>query len=63
SYPNSNQQIKPELMKIVLKNSLVDYHLSCQWTSDLLEKTFQFLTPKKVTGSLAVTNNFDREEL
>jgi hypothetical protein len=50
-------------MKIVLKNSLVDYHLSCQWTSGLLEKSLQFLTPKKAAGSLAITNEFDREEL
>ena len=50
-------------MRIVLKNSLVDYHLTCQWTSGLLEKTLQFLVPKKVAGSLAVTNDFDREEL
>jgi hypothetical protein len=50
-------------MKIVLKNSLVDYHLSCQWTSGLLEKSLQFLAPKKAAGSLAVTNEFDREEL
>ncbi|RHZ49873.1 hypothetical protein Glove_510g4 [Diversispora epigaea] len=39
SYPNSNRQIKPELMRIVLKNLL------------------------KAAGSLAVTNEFDREEL
>ena len=50
-------------MRIVLKNSLVDYHLTCQWTSGLLEKTLQFLAPKKAAGSLAVTNDFDREEL
>ena len=50
-------------MKIVLKNSLVDYHLSCQWTSGLLEKSLQFLAPKKAAGSLAVTNEFNREEL
>jgi hypothetical protein len=50
-------------MKIVLKNSLVDYHLSCQWTSGLLEKSLQFLAPKKAAGSLAVTNEFNTEEL
>lgn len=50
-------------MRIVLKNSLVDYHLSCQWTSGLLEKSLQLLLPKKAAGSLAVTNEFDREEL
>ncbi|RHZ46462.1 hypothetical protein Glove_621g28 [Diversispora epigaea] len=63
SYPNSNRQIEPELMGIVLKNSLVDYHLSCQWTSGLLENSLKFLAPKKAAGSLAVTNKFDREEL
>src|SRR5688572_9842651 len=50
-------------MKIVLKNLLVDYHLSCQWTSGLLEKSLQFLAPKKAASSLAVTNEFDREKL
>jgi hypothetical protein len=50
-------------MRIVLKNSLVDYHLTRQWTSGLLEKSLQFLSPKKAAGSLAVTNDFDREEL
>ncbi|CAG8801576.1 24705_t:CDS:2, partial [Dentiscutata erythropus] len=63
SYPNSNQQIELELMKIVLKNSLVNYHLSCQWTSGLLKKSLQFLALKKAAGNLAVTNEFDREEL
>ncbi|RHZ84777.1 hypothetical protein Glove_75g3 [Diversispora epigaea] len=63
SYPNSNRQIEPELMRIVLKNSLVDYHLSCQWTSGLLKNSLKFLAPKKVAGSLAVTNEFDKEEL
>ena len=50
-------------MRIVLKNSLVDYHLTRQWTSGLLEKSHQFLSPKKAASSLAVTNEFDREEL
>ena len=50
-------------MRIVLKNLLVDYHLTRQWTSDLLEKSHQFLSPKKAAGNLAVTNEFDREEL
>lgn len=61
SYPNSNRQIEPELMKIVLKNTLVDYHLSCKWTSCLLEKSLHLLTPKKAVGSLAFTA--EREEL
>ena len=41
----------------------MNYHLTCQWTSGLLERTLQFLAPKKAAGSLAVTNDFDREEL
>jgi hypothetical protein len=55
SYPNSNQQIEPELMKIVLKNALVDYHLTREWSSSFLDKTLHFLEPKKVAGSLALT--------
>jgi len=50
-------------MKIVLKNSHVDYHLSSHWTSGLLEKSLPFLASKKAAGSLALTNEFDKEEL
>ncbi|GBC35905.1 hypothetical protein GLOIN_2v1775288 [Rhizophagus irregularis DAOM 181602=DAOM 197198] len=61
SYPNSNRQIEPELMKIVLKNTLVDYHLSCKWTSGLLDESLHLLVPKKAVGSLAITA--ERKEL
>ena len=63
SYPTSNRQIEPELMKIVLRNSFVDYYLTHKWSSGLLDKALQLLIPKKMAGSLAVTNNFDHEEL
>jgi hypothetical protein len=42
-------------MKIVLKNTLVDYHLSCKWTSGLLDESLHLLVPKKAVGSLAIT--------
>jgi hypothetical protein len=61
SYPNSNRQIEPELMKIVLKNALVDYHLTRKWSSGLLDKSLCVLIPKKDVGSLALTA--EREEL
>ena len=61
SYPNSNRQIEPELMKIVLKNTLVDYHLTCKWTSGLLDKSLCLLMARKTVGSLALTE--EREEL
>jgi hypothetical protein len=48
-------------MKIVLKNALVDYHLSCKWTSGLLNESLYLLIPKKAVGSLALT--VEREEL
>ncbi|EXX65432.1 hypothetical protein RirG_133340 [Rhizophagus irregularis DAOM 197198w] len=48
-------------MKIVLKNTLVDYHLSCKWTSGLLDESLHFLVPKKAVESLAITA--EREEL
>ena len=61
SYPNSNQQIELELMKIVLKNTLIDYHLTCKWSSGLLEESLSLIMPKKAIGSLAFTA--EREEL
>ncbi|CAG8710004.1 8590_t:CDS:2, partial [Rhizophagus irregularis] len=61
SYPNSNRQIEPELMRIVLKNTFVDYHLSCRWLSGLLEESLYLFMPKKAVGSLALTA--EREEL
>ena len=48
-------------MKIVLKNTLVDYHLTCKWTSGLLDESLDLLMPKKAVGSLAPT--VEREEL
>jgi hypothetical protein len=48
-------------MKIILKNALVNYHLSQEWSSGFLNETLHFLQPKKVVGSLALTA--EREEL
>ncbi|EXX73714.1 hypothetical protein RirG_057890 [Rhizophagus irregularis DAOM 197198w] len=48
-------------MKIVLKNTLVDYHLSCKWTSGLLDESLHLLVPKKAVESLAITA--EREKL
>lgn len=48
-------------MKIVLKNTLVDYYLTCKWTSGLLDESLCFLIKKKDVGSLALTA--EREEL
>lgn len=48
-------------MKIVLKNTLIDYHLSCEWTSGLLKESINLLVPRKAIGSLALTA--EREEL
>ncbi len=42
-------------MKIVLKNALIDYHLSCEWTSGLLKESINLLAPREAVGSLAVT--------
>ncbi|EXX64033.1 hypothetical protein RirG_146680 [Rhizophagus irregularis DAOM 197198w] len=61
SYPNSNRQIEPELMKIVLKNTLVDYYLTSRWSSGLFDESLCLLIPKKAVGSLALTE--EREEL
>ncbi|PKC54476.1 hypothetical protein RhiirA1_477253 [Rhizophagus irregularis] len=61
SYPNSNRQIEPELMKIILKNTLVDYYLTSRWSSGLFDESLCLLIPKKAVGSLALTE--EREEL
>ncbi|CAB5351793.1 unnamed protein product [Rhizophagus irregularis] len=53
SYPNSNRQIEPELMRIVLKNTLINYHLSYKWSSGLLKESLSLIMPKKAVGSLA----------
>ena len=49
------------MMKIILKNTLVDYHLTRKWTSGLLDESLSLLTSKKAVGSLALTA--EREEL
>src|SRR3954447_19350947 len=48
-------------MKIVLKNTLVDYYLTCKWSSGLLDESIHLLLPKKAVDSLALTE--EREEL
>jgi hypothetical protein len=42
-------------LKIVLKNALIDYHLSCEWTSGLLKESINLLAPREAVGSLALT--------
>jgi hypothetical protein len=42
-------------MRIVLKNTLIDYHLTCKWSSGLLEESLSLIMPKKAVGSLAFT--------
>ncbi|GBC36291.2 uncharacterized protein LOC114575354 [Rhizophagus irregularis DAOM 181602=DAOM 197198] len=59
SYPNSNRQIEPELMRIVLKNTLIDYHLSYKWSSGLLKESLSLIMPKQAVGSLAFTAEKD----
>jgi hypothetical protein len=48
-------------MKIVLKNSLIDHHLTFKWRSGILDESIRFVIPKKAVGSLALTA--EREEL
>ena len=48
-------------MKIVLKNTLVDYYLTCKWSSGLLDESICLLLPRKAVGSLALTE--ERGEL
>ena len=48
-------------MNIVLKNAQIDYHLTCKWSSDILDESLCLLAPRKDVGSLAVTA--ERDEL
>src|SRR2546423_739879 len=48
-------------MKIVLKNFLVNYHLTCKWTTGFLDKSLSLLMPKKAVGNLALMS--ERKEL
>ncbi|CAG8709362.1 938_t:CDS:1, partial [Gigaspora rosea] len=50
-------------MKIFLKNASVDYHLTQNWTSGLLDNTLHLIKPKKAVGSLALTSTMDNKEL
>ena len=48
-------------MNIVLKNAQIDYHLTCKWSSGILDESLCLLAPRKDVGSLAVTA--ERDEL
>src|SRR5436190_10649226 len=48
-------------MNIVLKNTQIDYHLTCKWSSSILDESLCLLVPRKDVGSLAVTA--ERNEL
>ncbi|CAB5388093.1 unnamed protein product [Rhizophagus irregularis] len=58
-YERLNGYIEPELMRIVLKNTLIDYHLSYKWSSGLLKESLSLIMPKKAVGSLAFTAEKD----
>ena len=59
SYPNSNHQIEPELMNIVLKNAQINYYLTCKWSSGILDESLCLLAPRKDVGNLAVIAESD----
>ena len=46
-------------MRIILKNTLIDYHLTCKWSSGLLKESLSLIMPKKAVGSLAFTAKWD----
>ncbi len=46
-------------MNIVLKNAQIDYHLTCKWSSGILDESLCLLAPRKDVGSLAVTAESD----
>ena len=48
-------------MNIILKNAQIDYHLTCKWSSGILDESLCLFASKKDVSSLAVTA--ERNEL
>src|ERR1043165_5234314 len=64
-YPTSNQSIKPELMRILMKNAQVEFRINSANSDDaklLLDQVLPLLD-KKVRGSLKMTENFESKDL
>ncbi|GET67099.1 hypothetical protein GLOIN_2v1776801 [Rhizophagus irregularis DAOM 181602=DAOM 197198] len=63
SFPNSNRQIEPELLRIIMRNWRLDNLVSVQSIMLSLLKLLKLIQPRSTSGSLAAYDNFNYTEL
>ncbi|GBB97810.1 hypothetical protein RclHR1_30760001 [Rhizophagus clarus] len=61
SYKNSKRNIETELIKIMIKNSFLDYFLT-NCDDNILNTTLDIIKPRKSAGSLAALDDFTSDE-
>src|SRR5436190_21386908 len=63
SFPNSNRQIEPELLRIIMQHWRLGDLLSFQSNNTKLVKALKLIKPRETSGSLADYDNFNFAEL
>ncbi len=63
SFPNSNRQIEPELLRIIMQHWRLGDLLSSQSNNTKLVKALKLIKPRETSGSLADYDNFNFAEL
>ncbi|GET52134.1 hypothetical protein GLOIN_2v1788017 [Rhizophagus irregularis DAOM 181602=DAOM 197198] len=61
SYKNSKRNIEPELLKIMVESSFLNYYLT-NCNSNILNTTLDIIKPRKSAGSLAALDDFTSDE-
>lgn len=61
SYKNSKRNIEPELLRIMIENSVLQYLLS-NCDEEILCTSLDIIKPKKSSGSLAALDDFEGDE-
>ncbi len=61
SYKNSKRNIEPEILRIMIENSFLQYFLS-NCNEEILCTSLDIIKPKKSTGSLAVLDDFESDK-
>ncbi|GBC29401.2 hypothetical protein GLOIN_2v1775288 [Rhizophagus irregularis DAOM 181602=DAOM 197198] len=63
SFPNSNRQIEPELLRIIMQHWRLDNLVSVQSNNVKLVEALKLIQPRSTSGSLAAYDNFNYTEL
>ncbi|GET52341.1 hypothetical protein RIR_jg16610.t5 [Rhizophagus irregularis DAOM 181602=DAOM 197198] len=61
SYKNSKRNIEPELLKIMVESSFLNYYLT-NCDSNILNTTLDIIKPRKSAGSLTALDDFTSDE-